>query len=177
MRAFAFAVAISIVGLAVPAGAMAQKDQPPATPDPNFAGTFNGNPLTTAAGCASLDLLSEGEIDRINRLGDRLAAALDEALEGNGLDARVTNVGSLVHVHVGATDDIESFKDVDLHSEPLSELHVAALAEGIYFAPRGMLNVSTPMDEQVIADAAEAFGRAAARTADFLAGSEQVAAR
>ena len=45
MRAYAIVVAISVVGLVLPATAMAQDErppQPPATPDPNFAGTFNG---------------------------------------------------------------------------------------------------------------------------------------
>jgi hypothetical protein len=43
VRLYAFVVAISIAALALPAGAGAQREQPPATPDPNFAGTFNGS--------------------------------------------------------------------------------------------------------------------------------------
>jgi hypothetical protein len=43
VRARAFVVVVSIAALALPAGAAAQKPQPPATPDPNFAGTFNGS--------------------------------------------------------------------------------------------------------------------------------------
>jgi glutamate-1-semialdehyde 2,1-aminomutase len=172
-----------IIGGGLPVGAVGGRAEVMEIFDPRrerflaHAGTFNGNPLTTAAGCASLDLLSEEEIDRINRLGDQLAEALREALEPNGVDGRVTNVGSLVHVHPEtAGGEIESFKDVDVHSERLSRLHLAALDEGLYFAPRGMLNVSTPMDGRVIADAAEAIGRAAARTAESFA-EEQAAAR
>ena len=43
VRVYALVVAISITTLALPATAGAQKEQPPATPDPNFAGTFNGS--------------------------------------------------------------------------------------------------------------------------------------
>ena len=46
MRAYAIVGAILIAGLGLPAGAAAQDvrpEQPPALPDPNFAGTFNGS--------------------------------------------------------------------------------------------------------------------------------------
>lgn len=46
MRAYAFVVAVLIAVVVVPASALAQDsrpEQPPATPDPNFAGTFNGS--------------------------------------------------------------------------------------------------------------------------------------
>jgi hypothetical protein len=45
VRVFAIVATIFVAVFAVPAGAMAQDvrpEQPPATPDPNFAGTFNG---------------------------------------------------------------------------------------------------------------------------------------
>ena len=52
MRVFAIVVAILFAGFAVPAAAMAQDDrpeQPPAIPDPNFAGTFNGERVRRSA--------------------------------------------------------------------------------------------------------------------------------
>ena len=42
----------------------------------------------------------------------------------------------------------------------VGRFHLAALDEGLYFAPRGFMNTSTAMDEQVVDDALEACARA-----------------
>jgi glutamate-1-semialdehyde aminotransferase len=44
--------------------------------------------------------------------------------------------------------------------------HLAALDEGIYFAPRGFMNTSTAMDEQVVDEALGACSRALERAMD-----------
>jgi glutamate-1-semialdehyde 2,1-aminomutase len=131
----------------------------------SHAGTFNGNPLTTAAGCASLDLLTPSEIERINQLGDRLASGLREALAASGIEGQVTSCGSLVHIHFDSGEELRSFRDVNLHSSTLLRLHAAALEEGVYIAPRGSLNTSTAMDEAVVTDSIERLGRALERVA------------
>ena len=162
-----------IIGGGLPVGAIGGREEVMEIFNPRrptflaHAGTFNGNPMTTAAGCVSLDLLSGPEIDRINSLGDLLAERLSEQIDGSGLDVTVTNVGSLVHLHVDPEAEIRTFKDVNLHSIRLAQLHLAALNEGVYFAPRGLLNVSTAMDEGVVEQAAEALGRAAVRVAEL----------
>ena len=60
---------------------------------------MNGHPLCMAAGCASLDLLDQPAIDRINRLGDSLAVRLDAAARDAGADVRVHTYGSLLQVN------------------------------------------------------------------------------
>jgi glutamate-1-semialdehyde 2,1-aminomutase len=158
-----------IVGGGLPVGAVGGSDEVMEIFDPRrpsflaHAGTFNGNPMTTAAGCVSLDLLDSSAIDRINHLGDLLAEGLRGALERSGLGAGVTSVGSLVHLHFEAGEAIRTFRDVNLNSEVLARLHIAALNEGVYFAPRGLLNISTPMSESVVEDAVSRLERAAAR--------------
>jgi glutamate-1-semialdehyde 2,1-aminomutase len=99
-------------------------------------GTFNGNALTMAAGSACLDLLPQSEIDRINALGERLAARLGELLAASALNLSLTSTGSLMNLR-GDPDD-------------LSLLHRAALDAGVFMAPRGMMCVSTVMDDAVI---------------------------
>lgn len=162
-----------IIGGGLPVGAIGGGEEVMEIFDPRrpsflaHAGTFNGNPMTTAAGCASLDMLSESEIRRINSLGELFADHLRQQFGSSGLDVCVTNVGSLVHLHLEAGDQLRTFRDVNLHSRLLAQLHLAALNEGVYFAPRGLLNVSTAMDEAVIEQAARALGRAARRVADL----------
>jgi glutamate-1-semialdehyde 2,1-aminomutase len=107
-------------------------------------GTFNGNSLAMAAGCASLDMLDQAEIDRINGLGEQLAAQMAEAAADAGVDLRVANVGSLLH----------------LHTPMMPAVFRACLAEGLFIAPRGSINLSTAMDEAVIQEAVAAWRRA-----------------
>lgn len=124
------------------------------------SGTFNGNALTLAAGCASLDALPASEVARLNALGDRLAARIRELFP----EAVVTSAGSLVQLHFGTGPAIRCYRDTNMGSETLARLHLAALAEGLYFASRGLLNLSTAMDEQVVDEIAARLERAAVRT-------------
>lgn len=114
------------------------------------SGTFNGNLITMVAGCASLDLLTAGEIARINALGARLAANLRATLVDLEISGSINDCGSLIQLV--------------LPTQLLARLHLAALEEGIFFGARGYLNISTVMSEEVIDEAgrrlANAFGRA-----------------
>lgn len=140
-----------IIGGGLPVGAFGGRAAVMSTFDPRRAdriehhGTFNGNPLTMAAGCASLDLLPQGEIDRINALGDRLARGARAAAAAAELPLTVSSYGSLVNYR----------GPVPL----LQRVHRAALGDGLYIAPRGMMNVSTPMTEDVIDAVIETLGR------------------
>lgn len=129
------------------------------------SGTFNGNPMTMTAGCVSLDLLTQSEIDRINALGDMLADGLRRAFAQAAIDGAVTNWGSMVNVHFGTGGEVRQYSDLNLESPILPKFHLAALEEGVYFAPRGFLNTSTAMDETVIEEALDACSRAAQRVA------------
>jgi glutamate-1-semialdehyde 2,1-aminomutase len=110
-------------------------------------GTFNGTSLVMAAGCVSLDLLDQPAIDRINALGDQVAAAMAEAVGESGAQVRVVNVGSLLHAH----------------SPRWRELHRACLEEGLYIAPRGSMNLSTVMGAGDVEEALAAWRRALRR--------------
>ncbi len=108
-------------------------------------GTMNGSPLCMAAGCASLDLLTQSAIDRINGMGDSLASELD--VVGKEAGVRVHNYGSLLQAN--APDALA--------------LHRACLEEGLYIAPRGSMNLSTVMDEEVLGEILAAWTRAVDR--------------
>lgn len=115
------------------------------------SGTFNGHSVTMAAGLASLQTLSQPEIERINALGDRLAAGFDEAFTEAGIVGKTTNIGSLVQVHWRA-GEIANMGDVSDGFRGAGDLpyllHLAMLNRGIYSAARGEYNIST-----VVADA------------------------
>jgi glutamate-1-semialdehyde 2,1-aminomutase len=127
----------------------------------HHSGTFNGNLMTMAAGCVTLDLLTRSEIERINALGERLAEGLRRSLaERQDLRGEVNNCGSLVHVNFGIEGEIRTFSDLRLDSPVAAAFHLAALEEGVYFAPRGFMNTSTAMDEQTVDEALKACSRA-----------------
>ncbi|WP_368660258.1 aspartate aminotransferase family protein [Verrucosispora sp. NA02020] len=62
------------------------------------AGTFNGNPVTAAAGLATLRLLDADAYPRLERLGERFATRLRGAFADLDLALEVRQVGSLVSV-------------------------------------------------------------------------------
>lgn len=136
-----------VIGGGLPVGAIGGSDEAMSIFDPRRSdhishhGTFNGNTPTMAAGCASLDLLPQAEIERINELGERLAVRLSASLESAGLGLTVTGVGSMMNLR----------GDVDL----LAAVHAEALDAGLYLAPRGLVCISTPMDDGVVTEIAE----------------------
>jgi glutamate-1-semialdehyde 2,1-aminomutase len=156
-----------IIGGGLPVGAFGGRADVMEVFDPRVAhhlhhsGTFNGNLMTMAAGCVALDLLTQGEIERINDLGERLAEGLRRSLaERPDLHGAVNNCGSLLHVNFRTEGEVRKFSDLKLDSPMAAAFHLAALDEGVYFAPRGFMNTSTAMDEQVVDEVLEACSRA-----------------
>jgi glutamate-1-semialdehyde 2,1-aminomutase len=152
-----------IIGGGLPVGAFGGRADVMEVFDPrarehlHHSGTFNGNLMTMAAGCVTLDLLTHPEIERINALGERLAEGLRRSLaERPDLHGVVNNCGSLVHVNFETEGEVRRFSDLRLDSPVAAAFHLAALEEGVYFGPRGFMNTSTAMDEQVVDEALEA---------------------
>jgi glutamate-1-semialdehyde 2,1-aminomutase len=164
-----------IIGGGLPVGAFGGREDVMSLFDPRLpdhlhhSGTFNGNLITMAAGSVALDLLPRSEIHRINTLGERLADGLRQLFaQREELGAVVHNCGSLVHVNFETEGEVRTYSGLNLDSPLMAAFHLAALDEGVYFAPRCFMNTSTAMDEQVIDDVLEACSRAMARVVGFL---------
>jgi glutamate-1-semialdehyde 2,1-aminomutase len=157
-----------IIGGGLPVGAVGGGERVMSVFDPSrphalpHSGTFNGNTLTTAAGLVSLELLTPSEIERIDALGASLANGLREAMAANGLRGCVTRCGSLLHLHFDVETEPTAFTDLALDSPTLAHMHLACMEEGLFIAPRGLLNTSTAMDEAAVTEAVARFARAAA---------------
>ncbi len=78
-----------------------------------MAGTFNGNPLVTAAGAAVLRRLrSEPQLyERLNAMGDRFRAEINRFAQERNYPALATGVGSMFWMHP-ACGPIDSIRDV-----------------------------------------------------------------
>jgi glutamate-1-semialdehyde 2,1-aminomutase len=108
----------------------------PAGPDPvKHGGTFSANPVTMAAGFAGMTMMTEAEYARINALGDRLRDGLREQ------GWTVHGLGSLLKIEPG------------ISQETWWRLYDA----GVLIAMHGVCCVSTPMNEDTIAEALAAF--------------------
>jgi glutamate-1-semialdehyde 2,1-aminomutase len=66
------------------------------------AGTFNGSPVSLAAGMATLDVLEEDRvIEVLNSVGDGLRAALSDIVEDLGLGYSVVGIASIFKIFFG----------------------------------------------------------------------------
>jgi glutamate-1-semialdehyde 2,1-aminomutase len=124
------------------------------------SGTFNGHSVTMAAGIASLQNLPQPEIDRINSMGDRLAAGFDDAFTEAGVRGKTTHIGSLVQVH-WRDGEISNMEDVAQGFRAAGEvpylLHLEMMNRGVYSAARGEYNISTVHTADEVERAITAF--------------------
>lgn len=65
------------------------------------AGTFNGSPVSMAAGLATLDVLESGTLDRLNSVGDSMRKALADIVADRRPDYSVTGIASMFKVFFG----------------------------------------------------------------------------
>ena len=113
-------------------------------------GTFNGNPVSAAAGLATLRHLTPDRYAELERLGDRLRSTIAEGIERAGLDARVGGLASIFQVFPGP-----SLTPPDGLS-PQAALFVGLLLDGFHLAPRGMGSIATPTTDADVDDLAAA---------------------
>jgi glutamate-1-semialdehyde 2,1-aminomutase len=140
-----------IIGGGLPVGAFGGREDVMVLFDPrsdgalSHGGTFNANPLTMAAGLATLTELTPEALDRLEALTVELKAGLESLFAAAGISARITRAGSLFNVHFTDTP-VMTHADVLAGDRALQrQLHLALLGNGILFTPRGMGCLSTPM--------------------------------
>jgi glutamate-1-semialdehyde 2,1-aminomutase len=142
-----------IIGGGFPVGAVAGRADimrlaDPRNPRVYHTGTFAANPITLAAGKATLDMWTPSVIDDLNAKGDRLRERLRQTCADVPL--QVTGVGSLFKISA-TTEDINDYRAVltcDAAWHRLASL--ALLNDGLFFNPQ--LNgciATTTTSEQV----------------------------
>jgi glutamate-1-semialdehyde 2,1-aminomutase len=99
------------------------------------AGTLSGNPLATAAGLATLELLDDDAYRQLERTAERLAGVLRDAFAAAGIPAVVPQVASLVGIHLSphAPVDYASAQRTDV-ARYAAFFH-ALLDRGVALAP------------------------------------------
>lgn len=164
-----------IIGGGLPVGAFGGREDimqmfDPTRPDAiSHSGTFSGNALTMAAGAATLEILGQDEIDRINQLGERLRNNLQGAMDRIGVAGQIGGFGSAafaVFFNEPCRNARDAVQAVIPTLEFAQDFNLALLNQGVYGIFKGMMGfvVSTPMDDSTIDLIAERFTRALEQT-------------
>lgn len=131
------------------------------------AGTLSGNPLATAAGLATLSMLTPGFYSELSQRVGRFAEQALDVLTAAGLAAQVPVAGTLVGLRIadGPAVDFTTAKQGD---EPaFAALFHALLRRGVAMAPGAyeVLFCGLAHTDAVLARVVEALGEAAAEVA------------
>ncbi len=114
------------------------------------SGTFNGNSIGMVAGLAALRQLDQAAIDRVNRLGEGLGAAVNRLLASLGIRAQCLGYGSLQQIH-WTDGELVTLADAARANQDIGQLrellHLELMNRGVYTVNRGLFCLSTPMVE------------------------------
>lgn len=162
-----------IIGGGFPVGAVGGSEalmaltRPDGGPVPS-SGTFNGNPVTAAAGLVSVEHLTEDRIAAMARATEVLAGRCAAATEDNGLPGAVTTAGSLLNLYLADTPAVGPSRP---DAAAIGLLHLACLNHGVFLAPRGMMALSTVLESHHIDEAAAGIAAALGDVAASLHGA------
>jgi glutamate-1-semialdehyde 2,1-aminomutase len=155
-----------IIGGGLPVGAfggradiMDSYDPRGGRPRISHGGTFNANPLTMAAGLATMTAMTPAAYAHLDHLGDRLRAGVTGVIDRAGIPGQVSGVGSLFCLHWTRTrlTDYRSSRTPDA-ATPLTAF-MGLLNEGIMLSQRGLGACSVAMTDAEIDQFCGALGR------------------
>jgi glutamate-1-semialdehyde 2,1-aminomutase len=116
----------------------------------HHGGTYNGNPVTAAAGLVTMRKMTPEAYARLDTLGDSLRTKLGALLARRGTKAQVVGKGSLFCVRLTG-EALRDWRTVARHmrAQPIyDQICHEMLARGVLISQRGILGcLSTPMDE------------------------------
>lgn len=101
------------------------------------AGTLSGNPITVAAGLATLEVISQaGFHSELNLINEKLISGLLELAKDTNIDFQAQYVGGLLGFLFSKKAEIYNYQQVKSANQLLfKEFFHRMLAEGIYFSP------------------------------------------
>ncbi len=123
------------------------------------AGTLSGNPVTMAAGLATLDVIErENSYSHLEKLGAFFERRLIE--EFADYDADVVRVGSIVWLSFQEERPRRASQIRKSGIDKYNSIHRAVLNEGVYLPPSGyeVMFISTEHTEELLDDAAQVIG-------------------
>jgi len=103
------------------------------------AGTYNGNPVSTAAAVATIKALAEpGLYERMHAHGYAICQAIERAARACGRQLVTSGTGTCFSVHFGLTEPPRRWADVlRAETEPGERFRAAMLERGVQLLPEG----------------------------------------
>jgi glutamate-1-semialdehyde 2,1-aminomutase len=161
-----------VIGGGFPLGAFGGREEimalfdpsqgPPAIPHP---GSYNANPVSLAAGLATLELLNRDVIARLNAAGDSVREGLRQAFADAGVPATITGLGSLFGIHL-TEGPVRTIRDAARADAGLRHrIFLGLYDEGVLIDPRGVGTLSTAIGEMEIGELLAAVRAVLARVA------------
>jgi glutamate-1-semialdehyde 2,1-aminomutase len=129
----------------------------------SHGGTFNANPVTMAAGIATLNALTPEAYARLDALGERLRGGVMRLLAATRRRGQVTGLGSLFWLHwtTESLSDYRSAKAKD--SGAAMRVFLGLVNEGILMTQRGLGACSLAMTDEDVDRFINALARVNAR--------------
>ena len=153
-----------IIGGGFPAGAVAGRrdimEHMAPFGDVYAAGTFSGNPVTAAAGCATIDLLSPAQYGKLERYTDSIVKGMTDHIYDSGIKACVNSALSMFQVFFGCNSVSDNDESKKASRDRYMMLFRHMLSNGIYMPPSGgeVNFLSTAHDRHTTDRFIEAFG-------------------
>jgi glutamate-1-semialdehyde 2,1-aminomutase len=125
------------------------------------AGTFNGHPVSMAAGLAVLEVLDGPAIARMNAQGQRLAEGVQRIGREYELPITATHYGGIGRLHISKTLPSSAREATALPREPRAEVYRALLERGVLVSPDGRFSTCTATSEEQVQRFLDALTHAA----------------
>lgn len=133
----------------------------------SFGGTFNGNPLSLAAGVTTIqELVRDGgePLRTANRTGEKLMEGIRQAGHRYKLPLLVNGFGAAFAVHFNLLPELKNYRDTLSDNGPLlAKFLMEGCKEGINILPDGRFYVSTVHSEKDVEETLAAIDRVCAR--------------
>ena len=129
----------------------------------SFGGTFNGNPLSLAAGVTTIqELVRDGgeALRTANRTGEKLMKGIRQAGRRYELPLLVNGFGAAFAVHFSPLPQLRNYRDTLSDNGPLlAKFLMQSCKEGINILPDGRFYVSTVHSEKDVEETLAALDR------------------
>lgn len=161
-----------VIGGGLPVGAFGGREDIMSMWDPGaeggprvaHAGTFNGNPMTAAAGIATLRELSVDVYEELEEKGEYLRGKLREAIAELEAPMGVTGAASLFGIQA-TTEEVRDYRSYTTNDNELLEMvFLGMMNEGYLLSSKCAGNVSAAHGYEELDGFVEAFKRVLGRT-------------
>jgi glutamate-1-semialdehyde 2,1-aminomutase len=140
-------------------------------PKVSIGGTFSGNPLSMAAGLATLQHYDAAAVARLNGMADALRTKVNAGFEAEGVPAQLLGSGSLFRLHLKSgpvTGYRSAYADASL-TKLYAKVQLDMLSDGVLLTPNCSGGLSTPMTDTEVNVVADLISKHATRALDVFA--------